>query len=249
VVEAAFILELLAGIFFVIAAVPLLFLAARNQQVPERILGITFSLMGVSYLFYETPYAFDNETLIVPFSLVGRLLWNASVVTTAAFTREVFHREKPWSGPLLWSVVVLLIAGLAISAQQGDLEGMAPIGNPGFWFEWAGQLIPFVWVSVAALTEYVSARRRARIGLSSALVSNRYLLFGGFGLLQLATVVLLVPMYISFEVENGGFSDSMDQLLGSLEMLTIGMIWLAFFPPRIYRAWIERAAARSATAR
>jgi hypothetical protein len=41
----------------------------------------------------------------------------------------------------------------------------------------------------------------------------------------------------------------MDQLLGSLEMLTIGMIWLAFFPPRIYRAWIERAAARSATPR
>jgi hypothetical protein len=112
-----------------------------------------------------------------------------------------------------------------------------------------GQLIPFVWVVVASLTAYVSASRQARIGLSDVLVSNRYLLFGGFGLLQLATVVLLVPMYISFEVENGGFSDSMDRLLGSLEMLTIGMIWLAFFPPRIYRTWIERAAARSVAAR
>jgi len=47
-VEAAFILELLAGIFFVVAAISLLFLAARNQQIPERILGITFLLMGVS---------------------------------------------------------------------------------------------------------------------------------------------------------------------------------------------------------
>ena len=28
-----------------------------------------------------------------------------------------------------------------------------------------------------------------------------------------------------------------------------GTLWLAFFPPRAYRAWIERAAARSATAR
>ncbi len=205
--------------------------------------------MGVSYLFYETPYALENEALILPFSLVGRLLWNASVVATAAFTREVFHRGKPWAGPLLWSVVVLLIAGLAISIQQGDLEGMAPIGNPGFWFEWVGQLIPFVWVAVVSLTAYVSACRRARIGLSDALVSNRYLLFGCFGLLQLATVVLLIPMYISYEVETGSFSDSMDQLMGSLEMLTIAMIWLAFFPPRIYRAWIERAAARSAAAR
>lgn len=247
--NAAFLLELLAGIFFVIAAVPLLRLAARNQQLPERILGITFLLMGVSYLFYETPFALDNEALIVPFSLVGRLLWNASVVTTAAFTREVFHREKSWAGPLLWCVVVLLIAGLAISAQQGDLEGMAPIGNPGFWFEWVGQLIPFIWVSVAALVAYMSARRRARIGLSDALVSNRYLLFACFGLLQLATIVLLIPMYIGYEANNSGFTDTMDQLLGGLEMLTIVVIWLAFFPPRIYRDWVERAAAGSATAR
>jgi hypothetical protein len=248
-VEAAFILELLAGIFFILAAVPLLRLAARNQHLPERILGITFLLMGVSYLFYETPYAFENEALIVPFSLVGRLLWNASVVTTAAFTREVFHREKPWAAPLVWGVVVLLIAGLVISAGHGDLEGMAPIGNPGFWFEWVGQLIPFVWVAAASLAAYVSSCRRERIGLSNAVTSNRYLLFGCFGLLQLATVVLLVPMYIGYEVDNGAFSDSMDRLMGSLEMLTIATIWLVFFPPRIYQAWIERAAARSAAAR
>jgi len=170
-------------------------------------------------------------------------------VTTAAFTREVFHREKPWAGPLLWGVVVLLIAGLAISAGHGDFEGMAPIGNPGFWFEWVGQLIPFVWVAAASLAAYVNSCRRARIGLSNALASNRYLLFGCFGLLQLATVVLLIPMYIGYEVENGAFSDSMDRLMGSLEMLTIATIWLVFFPPRIYRAWIERAAARSADAR
>ena len=50
--EAAFILELLAGIFFVAAAVPLFRLAGRTQQVPERILGITFLLMGVSYLLF-----------------------------------------------------------------------------------------------------------------------------------------------------------------------------------------------------
>ena len=48
-------LELLAGIFFVVAAVPLLRLAGRTQQIPERILGIAFLLMGVSYLFYESP--------------------------------------------------------------------------------------------------------------------------------------------------------------------------------------------------
>jgi hypothetical protein len=28
--------------------------------------------MGVSYLFYEAPYALNDEALLVPFSLVGR---------------------------------------------------------------------------------------------------------------------------------------------------------------------------------
>jgi hypothetical protein len=248
-VDAAFILELLAGIFFVVAAVPLLRLAARTQQIPERILGIAFLLMGTSYLFYEAPYALKDDALIVPLSLVGRLLWNASVVTIAVFTRVVFHRDQPWARALVWGIVALLLVGLAISAHHGDLEGMAPIGNPGFWLEWVGQAIPFVWVAVDAITEYSSARRRARIGLSGPLVSNRYLLFAGFGLAQLATIVILIPMYIGYETDDGGFTDSMDQLMGSLEMLTIAIIWLAFFPPRFYRSWIERAAAQSAASR
>ena len=134
-------------------------------------------------------------------------------------------------GAVLWSVVVLLLAGLVISIQQGDLEGMAPIGNPGFWFEWVGQVIPFVWVAAASLTAYVRECRLVCIGLSDALISNRYMLFACFGLLQLATIVLLIPMYIGYESSNGGFTETMDQLMGGLEMLTIGIIWLAFFPP------------------
>jgi hypothetical protein len=247
--EAAFLLELLAGIFFIVAAVPLLRLARRTQQLPERILGITFLLMGVSYLFYEIPFALESEALLVPFSLVGRLLWNASVVTTAAFTRVVFHPDQRWAGALVRGIVILLFAGLAVSFHHGDLEGMAPIGNPGFWLEWVGQVIPFVWIAVDALTEYSTARRRARIGLSNPLVANRYLLFAGFGLVQLATIVLLIPMYIGYETDNSGFTDTTDQLMGSLEMLTIAMIWLAFFPPRLYRRWMERATARSTGAR
>ncbi len=248
--DAAYLLELFAGILYVIAALPLLRLACRSGEAPECILGVTFLLMGVSYLFYELPYALGSEHLVVGFSLVGRLLWNASVVATAAFTREAFHRDRAWSGPLLVCVVGLLITGLAISVRKGDLEGMAPIGNPGFWFEWIGQIVPFVWVAVAALSESVRARRRGRLGLSGPLNPNRYLLFGCFGLLQLATVVLLIPMYIGYE-EAGtrGFTETLDSLMGALEMLTIATVWLAFFPPRFYQRWVERAAARSAAAR
>jgi len=56
----------------------------------------------------------------------------------------------------------------------------------------------------------------------------------------------MIPMYIAYEAVDGALADWMDQLMGSIEMLTIAIIWLAFFPPRIYRAWVERAAARNA---
>ncbi|HXV37347.1 MAG TPA: hypothetical protein VEC18_09365 [Myxococcota bacterium] len=247
--DAAFIVELLAGIFFTIAAVPLLRLAARTRQYPERMLGITFLLFGISYLFYEAPYLIQREELFAPLSFGGRLLWNASVLTTALFTREVFHRERRWSRPLLWGITALLLVGIAISIQQGDLEGMAPNGNPGFWLEWIGQVIPFLWVVSAALTEYASARRRVRIGLANPLVCNRYLLFACFGFAQLATIALLVPMFDSVETNDGAIPHLLDQLMGAFEMLTLAIIWLAFFPPRCYREWIALAAARSAAAR
>ncbi len=247
--DTAFILQLLAGIFYVIVALPLLRLAARSGQFPERMLGFTFLLFGTSYLFYQFPYLIESEALFVPFSIVGRMLWNASVLTTALFTRDVFHRGRTWARPLVWSVFALIFAGIAISIQQGDYEGMEPNGNPGFWFEWIGQLIPFVWVASAALSEYQSACRRLKVGLGEALVCNRYLLFACFGVAQIVTIALIVPMFASVEANHGAISELLDQLMGSFEMLTIGIVWLAFFPPRFYRGWIERAEARSAAAR
>jgi hypothetical protein len=107
----------------------------------------------------------------------------------------------------------------------------------------------FILELLAGIFFVIAAVPLLRIGLSDPLVPNRYLLFAGFSLAQLTTIVLLVPMYIGYETDNSGFTDTTDQLMGSLEMLTIAIIWLAFFPPRFYRGWIERAAVRSAAAR
>jgi hypothetical protein len=44
--ESAWIVETLAGGFFILAGIPLLRLAARRGASPERMLGLTFVLMG-----------------------------------------------------------------------------------------------------------------------------------------------------------------------------------------------------------
>lgn len=239
--ESEYYLTLFSGFFYVAAAIPLFRLSARSGQSPERVLGITFLLMGISYLFYELPFPLQNEALLVPFAVTGRVFYDASVVTVALFTKQVFHSDRAWANWLFGSTIALLVIGFAVSALYGDWEGLAPLGNPGFWPEWLGQSIPCAWVGLAGLSQYAKARRRLRVGLTDALVCNRFLLFGLFGILQLGSLAVLIPMYIGFEA-TGVFSTWSDRLLGSLEILTVATIWIAFFPPALYRSWVRSAA-------
>lgn len=239
--DSAYLLELISGIFYFCASFPLLRLAARSGERHERTLGIAFLLIGISYFFYELPFALASEALFVPFSLIGRVFYDASVLALALFTKQVFHRDQIWADRLLWSALVLMVVGFGISALYGDWEGLAPLSNPGFWPEWVGQCIPPVWVGIVGLAQYAKARRRVRVGLSDTLVCNRFLLFGLFGVFQLFSLVTLIPMYIGYEI-TGTFTTSSDLVLGSLEILTIAAIWLAFFPPALYRRWLRAAA-------
>ena len=222
IMESEYFLTLFSGLFYLAVALPLLRLSARSGQSPERALGVTFLLMGISYLFYELPFPLGNEALVAPFSIAGRVFYDVSVVTVALFTKQVFHSDRAWADWLFGSTIALLVIGFAASALYGDWEGLAPLGNPGFWPEWLGQSIPCAWVGLAGLSEYVKARRRLRMGLSDALVCNRFLLFSLFGFLQLGRLGVLIPMYIGYET-TGVFStwiardpdcrDDLDRLL------------------------------------
>ena len=240
--DNAWVVQTLAGVCFVVAGVPLLRLAWRTGQFPERVLGWTFLLMGISYGFYQAPLIFPGlAALEDPFSVVGRLVYAASVVAVAFFTREVFRKGDAWARWLPWSCLALIVVGVCASALFDDLEGLAPLSNPGFWIEWIGEIIPCVWVGVEGVVHYPKSRRRMRFGLSDPTVANRFLLWSMFGFMQAATLLVLVPMNIEYEL-TGRYSAAMDTAMGAFEMLTIVAIWLAFFPPAIYRSWIARAA-------
>ena len=239
--DNAWVVQTLAGACFVAAGIPLLRLASRSGQFPERVLGWTFLLMGISYGFYQLPLIFSGlAPLEDPFAIVGRLAYAASVVAVAFFTREVFRKGDAWARWLPWGCVALIAGGVCISGFYGDLEGLAPLSNPGFWIEWTGEIIPCFWVGIEGLIQYRKSGRRMQFGLSDPTVTNRFLLWSLFGFMQVATLVVLAPMNIEYEM-HGRYSATMDALEGAFEMLTIAMIWLAFFPPALYRSWIARA--------
>ncbi|MDH3519903.1 MAG: hypothetical protein OEM49_05540 [Myxococcales bacterium] len=235
--NSAYLVEVIAGLLYLPAALHLLRLAARTGQTPERLLGWAFACLGSSYLVYAAPIVLPLENVWLIFALLGRAAVSTGCVLVALFTRRVFCAGRPWAGAAVWGCATLMVNGLLVGALTGDIEGFS-IANPGFWIEWLGQTLPILWLSAEALRQYRDARRRMRLGLADALLCNRFLLWGWFGVLQLGTWLCSLPMYFDYSQE-GRFSAGMDLLVGGCEIVSLGMVWLAFTPPRLYRRWIE----------
>ena len=141
------------------------------------------------------------------------------------------------SGFIVYATAALLVVGVGGSALVGDFEGFT-LGNPLFWFEWVGSSIPFAWAGAEAFGQYYSSRKRQRLGLCDRMTCNRLLLWGLFGLTQIALSLVLVQMYADYAVNNA-FSALLDRVFGVLEMFALALIWLVFFPPRFYEKFIS----------
>lgn len=88
-----------------------------------------------------------------------------------------------------------------------------------------------------------SAKKRAKLGLSLPLAANRYLLLALFGGFQ----ILACFSYLAYSADiasNQTVSLISDALLGGTEIASTAVLCLVFFPPSIYRRWIN---GRSAT--
>jgi hypothetical protein len=235
--ESAWIGELVAGIIYLIVGFRLALLAKRTGERPERLLAIMFAFAGISYIFYVVPLAIQNDALWLPFGFAGRVTYLPAAICLAFFTRSVFRSEGLLSAFLVYATVTLLVVGVAGSVLvMDDWEGYT-LSNPFFWLEWVGYTLPFAWAGAEAFAQYGPSRRRQRLGLCEFIVCNRLLLWGIFGIVQVAGSFVLIAMYMDYEVNNG-FSGFFDAMTGGLEIIAISLVWLVFFPPRFYQAFI-----------
>jgi len=100
--------------------------------------------------------------------------------------------------------------------------------------DYAGRLILYGWATYESLRQYALARRRVRIGLTEPLVANRFLLWG------IGTSAALGIWLHAFWSELLRRPDPTETYLviTALGSACALAIWLAFFPPRAYRAWL-----------
>jgi putative Ca2+/H+ antiporter (TMEM165/GDT1 family) len=159
-------------------------------------------------------------------------------LTFALFTKEVFRKKQRWAGWLVAAIAVCLILGLAGSAWVGDWEQVDPIANFGYWPQTVGGLAPALWMGVEGLAAYANARKRRRIGLCSPLVCHHFLLWGLAGSLWASLEIVVVAQDFIY-MSAGEWSDVLGVVNGLLEIVPIGMMWLVFFSPAVYRRLIE----------
>ena len=235
--DHAYIGELLAGFVYLIVGIRLLRLGQRTREVPERLLGAMFLLSGASYIVYLMAYLPGLESLWTPISFAGRVIYIGAPILLAAFTQQVFRPKGHWAAWLVYGIAVLMVGGVGGSALGGDWEGFS-ISNRWFWLEWAGYTIPFGWAGSEAFVQYRQARRRVRLGLSEPFVCNRYLLWAMFGVLQVCIALAILPQYSTYETTSQ-FTATWDILIGGLEIVSITLIGLVFFPPAFYQRWIN----------
>jgi len=235
--DHAYIGELLSGIVYLIAGIRLLRLSLRTGEVPERLLGASFCAMAVSLFFYVLPVLLTIESLWMPLSFAGRVCVIPCVVIFAFFTRSVFRPDGRWGEWLVWGTGISLVIGVGGSALGGDWEGFS-IRSGWFWLEWIGYTIPYGWAGAEAFVQYGHARHRKRLDLCDALVCNRYLLWGIYGVLSVIGCLVVLPQYYEYETTNQ-FGATWDALYGGAGIVSLVMIWLVFFPPAFYQRWIR----------
>jgi hypothetical protein len=235
--QAAGTLVFLSGISYVAVGIYLLRKSSTMPGRPEFLLGLAFLFDGFSYGFSEFPFVFGADVLLEEFGFLGRVWGGACSLGIALFTRRVFRPNAAWAQRFVWSIGALIAAGLAVSALEGDWEGITPLSGGGFWLDWLGTMLPFFWLSIESSKQYLITRRRVPLGLIDPLLCNRYLLIAVYATLGTITFFILIPMYIIYQL-YGTWSAALDLATGSAEIVSLIALWVSFSAPAFYRRWV-----------
>jgi len=242
--QSAYLISIAAGIFYLIASYRLLRLSRLTGERPELQLGIYFAFTGQWYVLYNAPNLIGIEALPPLIGLGIEWVYVVGIIPFLLFIRSAFRPRSAWATAVVIVCTLFLFAGAVITSVTGNLS--ISLDDPGFLIEWAGYTTPCLWMCCEGAIAHAAANKRVRIKLCDPIVANRYLLFAGFGFCQLAACAAEL-LWASENSIAGSASLFADALLGGSEIASIAILWLAFFPPRAYRHWIDRRAAFLAT--
>jgi len=245
--ENAYIGSVISGLAYFAVGARLLRLGIRTRSASEWLIGLTFLIWGLSYALWVFSMASQSQpALESQLIIASRLTANLGNAAIAFFPFLVFRRRSAWAKYLVALVVICMILGTAGSIWVGDPEGVEPLANAWWWFEWIGEIAPAIWIGVEGLHHYGTTRARVRLGLCEPMVSHRYLLWGLAGISWTLLDFAIIGQFIDFWATRS-WSAGLDNLVGLFEIAALAMIWLAYFTPAAYQRRIAGAAPAAKT--
>jgi hypothetical protein len=205
---------------------------------PELLLGASLAFDGLEWLLWML--AFYTPLAETPLALyltagcrTGILISNLFLLL---FVRSVF---RPTSSVALAFVILVSStswAGLTVGIYLGDLAGFAA-DRIWLWLELGGTLTAYVWCSVEGAAYYANMRKRAKHGLADPVITNRVLLWSGYGMTGAITEMLYMAG-VGLAGSDGSYPFIFDAIMIVTTTAGALMVVLAFFPPPAYRRWV-----------
>jgi hypothetical protein len=222
-------------------------LAWSGGAIPHYMVGLYFLAMGVG----APPALLAGDPGAVPPHLAtfamagGHAVLSLGFGALAVFAWTCFGPTSFWRQLLALGLCGSLVA---LWIAQGVIERFAPPGDVVVRAAALTRSAVLAWAFGESLRYHVLMRRRVAVGIADPVVANRFLLWAFWTGGMLAAIGVAIA--VRFLIPDFGIAATAEQralvvsAVAGTASLSALALWLAFFPPRAYVAWIERSSQR-----
>ena len=220
-------------------------IARRARRFPELALSLT-TLLGtvIGYPLALLAIGLERGGLpgVAPLFFLAASVMMTGVSMNYFFTWRVFRPDQPWAVVLCGLGVWMLFAPVGAVAVHVGLHGIdGGIQSSLVWVALAvgAALGGYAWTAFESFRYYRSSRRRLRLGLIEASVSNRFLLWSlaSSGFLAIVITAGVTVLFGHNPLQSAGFSLA----VGVLGLVNSACNVLCFMPPQWYLDWLNAA--------
>jgi hypothetical protein len=228
----------------VLVSVRLLVTGCVQRSIPELALAAFFLFGGAVTFGFELiarEFLTDSLEWQTRFRTVSYLGARVPAVAIALFTWRVFRPTGRWA-----ALLFTLISGtmLALSVNHLVLGHSTPGSGPAFWLGVTTTVVALGWAMADSFAYYRSSVRKLALGLATAVVTNRFLLWSVWSGAAMLIVVGKVSVILLFELDAPFTTarGAVAVIQSFLGLICVTALTLTFYPPAGYKRWVESRA-------
>ncbi len=208
-----------------------------DGRLPALLIGIAFlggGGFGQPLLILGLTLERSGSPLGSPLEAIAFVSLDIGAMALWAFTWRVFRPQAAWARHLVGIAFVALAVSFFVQATSIGFS-LLDRASPWYWLGFAARALGAGWAALESLRYADLMRKRLALGLADPLTTNRFLLWG-----MSAGAVVMSYSVTAVSFALGGSEVAMSTpvvvLSSFLGLEAAASMWLAFFPPRFYRA-------------